>query len=181
MMPRAAATWRSIPKPREGEFAPYAIMYIGLLPDDGRVLDHLERNARATSEMLLALPEERLSYTYAAGKWTIRDIVQHVSDDERIYSYRALRFARGDATDLPGFEQDDYARHSRANERSIADLVDELATVRRATISFFASLDDEALSRSGMADGKRMSVRAIAYHIAGHELHHVNLIRRLYI
>src|SRR3954466_6573706 len=100
---------RKIGKPEAGEYAPYAIMYIGLLPDDGLVLQHLRDNLKMTAEFILSLPEEKLAYRYAVGKWTIKEILAHVVDDERIYAYRALRFARNDRTELPGFEQDDYA------------------------------------------------------------------------
>ena len=170
-----------IEKPVEGEYAPYAIRYIGLLPDDGLVLKHMEDNLKATSEFILSLPEERLAFRYAEGKWTIKEILAHVVDDERIYAYRALRFARNDKTELPGFEQDDYARHSGANERDVRDILREFAAVRRATISLFEGLGREALLRAGVADGKVMSVRAAAYHIAGHELRHVNIIKERYL
>ncbi len=172
---------KRIEKPKEGEYAPYAIRYIGLLPDDGLVLEHLKNNLEVTRDFLLSLPEERLTYRYAEGKWTIKEILLHIADDERIYNYRALRFARKDTTELPGFEQDDYAQHSGANERTINDLLGELATVREATISLYNGLDCDALTRAGMASGNFMSVRAIAYHIAGHELRHINIIRELYL
>ena len=96
---------RPIAKPDEGEYAPYVIQYIGLLPDDGLVLEHLQQNLEAARAFLRSLPEEKLLHRYADGKWTIKEIVQHVADDERIYAYRALRFARNDATELPGFDQ----------------------------------------------------------------------------
>ncbi len=172
---------KKITKPQAGEYAPYTIMYIGLLPDDGLVLQHLQNNLQATKALILSLPEEKLLYRYAEGKWTIKEILAHLSDDERIYAYRALRFARNDKTELPGFEQDDYARYSGANARTREDLLEELATVRNATISLFESFGDEALLRAGMADGKIMSVRAAAYHIAGHELRHINIIKERYL
>jgi uncharacterized damage-inducible protein DinB len=172
---------RKIEKPEEGEYAPYAVMYIGLLPDDGLVLKHLRDNLKTTTEFILSLPEEKLSHRYAEGKWTIREILAHVVDDERIYAYRALRFARNDRTELPGFEQDDYAKHSGANERDVRDILSKFAAVRRATISLFEGLGDEALTRSGVASGNVMSVRAAAYHIAGHELRHVQIIRERYL
>lgn len=170
-----------IEKPEEGEYAPYAIRYIGLLPDDGLVLQHLADNLKATTEFILSLPAEKLTSRYAEGKWTIKEILVHLSDDERIYAYRALRFARQDKTELPGFEQDDYARHSGANERDIKDILREFAAVRKATISLFERMSREALVRTGVADGKVMSVRAAAYHIAGHELRHLNIIRERYL
>lgn len=172
---------RLIEKPREGEYPPYAIQYIGLLPDDGRVLEHLRSNLATMRELLLPLPPERLRYRYAPEKWTIPEILLHVIDDERIYAYRALRFARNDATELPGFEQDDYVPVSGANDRTMESLLDELATVREATVSLFEGLPAEALLRGGTASGHFMTVRAIAYHLAGHELRHVNLIRERYL
>jgi uncharacterized damage-inducible protein DinB len=172
---------KQISKPAAGEFAPYASMYIDLLPDDGRVLEHLSRNFETVRDLVRSLPAEKLTHRYAEGKWTIKEILVHVVDDERIYSYRALRFARNDPTELPGFEQDDFARHSHADTRDLDSILAEYEAVRRATIALFDSLDDEALLRTGTADGTRMSVRAIAHHIAGHELHHLNVIRERYL
>lgn len=170
-----------IEKPEAGEFAPYTMQYIGLLPDDGLVLKHLRDNLQATKDLILSLPAEKLHYRYAAGKWTIKEILAHIIDDERIYVYRALRFARNDRTELPGFEQDDYAANSRADERDIRDILSELEAVRFATVAFFESLDDRSLARRGTADGKIMSVRAAAYHIAGHEMRHINIVRERYL
>jgi uncharacterized damage-inducible protein DinB len=172
---------KKIEKPKEGEYPPYAVIYIGLLPDDGLVLRHLRENLKATTDFMLSLPEEKLNFRYAEGKWTVKEILAHVADDERIYAYRALRFARNDKTELPGFEQDAYALHSRANGRTVKSLLREFAAVRRATIALFESLDDEALARSGVANGNRVTVRALAYHIAGHELRHVNIIKERYL
>ncbi len=172
---------RRIEKPEEAEYAPYAIQYIGLLPDDGLALDHLQKNFEATRAFLLSLPEDKLLYRYAPDKWTIKEIVSHIADDERIYTYRALRFARNDRTELPGFDQDEYARYSGANQRTLDNLLDELAMVRAATLSFFNGIGDDALTRAGVASGNVMSVRAIAYHIAGHELRHMNIIRERYL
>jgi uncharacterized damage-inducible protein DinB len=172
---------KRIEKPEAGEYAPYADRYISLLPDDGLVLKHLKENLKATRDFILSLSEEKLNFRYAEGKWTIKEILVHLSDDERIYAYRALRFARHDQTVLPGFEQDSYALYSGANSRGVRDILEEFATVRKATLSLFESFDDEALVRTGMADGNRVSVRALAYHIAGHELRHVRLIKERYL
>jgi uncharacterized damage-inducible protein DinB len=174
-------TMKRIPKPEPDEYAPYTIMYIGLLPDDGLILKHLEDNLATTTEFMRGLPEETLTYRYAEGKWTIKEILAHLIDDERIYAYRALRFARNDQTELPGFEQDDYALESGANERSLDDLLEEFAIVRRSTIALFNSFDDHVLTRSGVASGNVMSVRAVAYHIAGHERRHLNIIKERYL
>src|SRR5215510_2816663 len=155
---------RRIEKPEEAEYAPYAIQYIGLLPDDGLALDHLQKNFEATRAFLLSLPEDKLLRRYAADKWTVKEIVLHIADDERIYAYRALRFARNDATELPGFDQDEYTRHSGANQRTLGDLLDELATVRAATLSFFNGIGDDADAGWG-SERKR-------YECASHRLSH---------
>jgi uncharacterized damage-inducible protein DinB len=170
-----------IEKPKGGEFPPYANMYIKLLPDDGLLLRHLHDNFINTKELILSLPQEKLNYRYAANKWTIREILVHIIDDERIYAYRALRFARNDKTELPGFEQDDYAMYSGANERSIENIFEEYEAVRNSTIALFNGLPEDSFLRSGIANNNRATVRALAYHIAGHELHHINIIKEKYL
>jgi uncharacterized damage-inducible protein DinB len=170
-----------IPKPKKSEYAPYTSMYIDLLPDDGLVLKHLQDNLEKTIQLIRSLPDEKLAYRFAEGDWTIKEILVHIIDDERIYCYRALRYARNDTTELPGFEQDDYVPYSGANGREIEEIIDEFASVRNATITFFKSLGEAALIRKGIGSGNIISVRAAAYHIAGHELHHINSIRENYL
>ena len=114
-------------------------------------------------------------------EWTIKEILVHMIDDERIYCYRALRFAGNDKTELPGFEQDEYVPYSGANNRELEAIIEEFISVRNATITFFESLDEDALTRKGVGSGNIMSVRAAAYHIAGHELHHINSIKENYL
>ena len=172
---------RSIAKPQEGEFPPYADMYIRLMPDDGLLLKHLRDNFIAMKQLILSLPEEKLNYRYAQNKWTIKEILVHIIDDERIYAYRALRFARDDKTELPGFDQDDYALSSRANERSIENIFEEYEAVRNATIALFNGLPEDSFMRMGVANRNKATVRALAYHIAGHELHHTNIIKEKYL
>jgi len=156
-------------------------MYIGLVPDDGLVLEHLKENFIATKTLIVSLPKEKLTYRYAANKWTIKEMLVHIIDDERIYAYRALSFARNDKTELPGFEQDDYALHSRANERSLKNILEEYEAVRNATIALFDGLPEDSLLRMGIANNNKATVRALAYHIAGHELHHLNIIKEKYL
>ena len=151
------------------------------MPDDGQILKHLDDNLRSTRIFIESIPRDRLLHRYAEGKWTIKEILGHVTDDERIYSYRALRFARNDSVELPGFDQERYAEYSGANNRGINDLLDEFTLVRQSTIALFKSLNDAAFMSSGIADGKRVSVRALAYHIAGHELRHIDIIRERYL
>lgn len=172
---------RQIQKPAAGEFPPYASMYIDLLPDDGQLLQHLEDNIHHVKHYVDALPSDKLTMPHAAGEWTIQEILLHVIDDERIYAYRALRFARSDTTELPGFDQNRYIAPSNANQRSLESIFKEYTAVRRATITLFNSLDDEALMRAGVADGNApVTVRALGYHIAGHELHHLHSIKQHY-
>jgi len=172
---------RSIVKPSEDEFPPYANMYIKLVPDDGFLLKHLKDNFIATKELILSLPEEKLNYRYAENKWTIKEVLVHIIDDERIYGYRALRFARNDKTELPGFEQDDYVLYSQANERNIKNIMEEYEVVRGSTIALFDGLPEDSFLRMGTANNNRVTVRALAYHIAGHELHHINILREKYL
>jgi uncharacterized damage-inducible protein DinB len=172
---------KTIRKPYEGEFPPSAIQYITLLPDDGGVLPQMWSNLASTQDLLRSIPAEKLTYRYAKGKWTIKEILGHLTDDERIYSYRALRIGRNDTTQLAGFEPEDYVQHSNANYRNLADLIDEFAAVRVATLTLFNSFTEEAILRKGIVNDNTVSVSAAIYHIAGHELHHLNIIRERYL
>jgi hypothetical protein len=171
---------RSIQKPKEGEYAPYTIMYYDLLPDDGRVLQHMLDQLATASALVLPLSEERLTTPWAPGEWTIKEILAHIIDDERIIGYRALRFARNDKTLLPGFDQDLYTQYSGANARKLADILEELGYVRRATVALFNGLEEEAFGRMGTMADHPTSVRALAYHIAGHGALHIESIKRNY-
>lgn len=176
-----ANQFRTIQKPAASEFPPYASMYIDLLPDDGQLLQHLRDNIHSVKQYVDALPQDKLTTPHAAGEWTVQEVLLHIIDDERIYAYRALRFARGDTTELPGFDQDRYIAPSKANQRSLASIFEEYRAVREATITLFNSFDDEALMRTGVADGNApVTVRALGYHIAGHELHHLHSINQHY-
>ncbi len=171
---------RNISRPAPGEYSAYTRQYIKLLPEDGLLLQHMRNNLAATQAFFLSLPARKLTYRYAEGKWTIKEVLLHMSDNERIHAYRALRFARNDQTPLPGFAQDDYVPYSEANDRTLDSLLTEFTTVRLATISLFEGLPEETSMRRGVAAGHSVTVRALAYHIAGHELHHLNLIKERY-
>jgi hypothetical protein len=119
---------KSIDKPGKDEYPPYAGMYMKLVPDDGLVLDHLEMNGRVIKKLFLSLSPDKLLYRYAPGKWTLKEMLVHLIDDERIYTYRALRFARNDDTQLHGFNQDEFVRFSKANERDLDNILDEYAS-----------------------------------------------------
>ncbi|MEP6574218.1 MAG: DinB family protein [Gemmatimonadota bacterium] len=174
---------RLIQKPRPGEYPPYADMYLRLTPDDGRILEHLRSNFLATRDFIHTLPEERLLYRYALGKWSIKDILVHIIDDERIFAYRALRFARNEKLNLLGFDQDAYAREAEADARPLDAIFEEYEAVRHATIGLFSSLPERSLDRLGHGTGTANDAtpRALVYHIAGHELHHLAMIRDRYL
>lgn len=170
-----------ITKPEAAEYAPYYDKYISLVPADGMVLQHLYNNREMIDAFLVSLPPERWEHRYAEGKWTIKEMLLHVIDTERIFAYRALTIARGDATPLPGYEQDDYVPTSGANTRSSSSLLEEYATVRQATLTLLGNLPDEAWGRIGTANDTPVSVRAIAYMLVGHELHHLTIIKERYL
>ena len=174
---------RVIPKPEKGEYPDYAEMYMKLLPDDGLILKHLADNFEKVKNLIYALPPEKLLYKYAPDKWTIKEILVHIVDDERIYAYRALCFARDEKQSLPGFEQDDYALMSKANERDLDNIFEEYEAVRRATICLFNGLPEESFLRKGTGSSSyhAATVRALAYHIAGHEQRHINIIKKKYL
>ncbi len=172
---------RIIQKPKQGEFPQYASMYIDTIPDDGKLLYHFWFNLQLTKNLILNLSEGALLYRYAEGKWTVKEVLVHIIDDERIYAYRALRFARNDKTELPGFDQDPYAYYSNANDRTAESIVEEYEAVRLSTIALFNNFTDDVMLRSGVANNNQVTVRALGYHIAGHELHHLNIIKTRYL
>ena len=178
---------RFIQKPFSDEYPSYSKIYIDLLDDDGKVLEHLWNNFIALKKFSYGLDEKRLLFRYKPNKWTIKEILVHLIDDERIFAYRALRYARNDNTPLHGFDQDKYARHSEANDRSLDSIFEEYEAVRRSTIALFKFLPENSLQRKGSGiefDGKiinERTVRGLAYHIAGHELRHFNIMQSFYL
>jgi uncharacterized damage-inducible protein DinB len=127
------------------------------------------------------LPEEKHSFSYAAGKWTLKELIQHIIDTERIFCYRALCFARNDKTALPGFDQDIFVDYGNANQLNYFDLLDEMATLRKSSIQLFQSFSEEALLRIGVASENEMSVRALGYLFSGHQMHHLNIVKERYL
>jgi len=167
-------------RPEAGEYAPYYEKYIALVPE-GDVTATLAQQIGDTLALLGGIAEERANAGYEPGKWSVKEVVGHLIDSERVFAYRALRFARGDLTPLPGFEQDDYVRAANFNAHALRDLAEELAHVRAATLSLLRHLDGEAWLRRGTANDSEVSVRAIAHIIAGHEAHHVGVLRTRYL
>lgn len=167
-------------RPAEGEFLPYYERYIALVPE-GDVLSTLEAQMNETQELLAGLPASTSTYRYAPEKWSVNELIGHLIDSERIFCARALRFARNDPTPLPGFEQDDYVRNSNFDAYPLAELASELESVRKATVFLFKHLEEPAWMNRGIANNAEVSVRALAYIIAGHELHHRDILRARYL
>lgn len=167
-------------RPQSTEYAPYYAGYIAHVPD-GDVVETLRRQRDETRRLLLAIPEERGGHRYAPDKWSIRELLGHVSDTERVMSYRALRIARGDQTPLAGFDQDTFVAGANFDRRTIADLAEELELVRAATIALVQSFDEESFERRGTANGLEVSARALVFIIAGHEQHHLEILRSRYL
>jgi hypothetical protein len=163
------------------EYASFYGGYIQLAPVDLTIENALKHSFEAFFNYFKRLNESQGLYSYASGKWTLKEVLVHCMDTERIMSYRALRFARHDNTQLPGFEQDDYVPNSNANSRNMIDLLEEYKCLRDSTIRLFKSFDGDMLKRVGVANGNPMSVRAIGFIISGHELHHLNVCNKRYV
>ena len=167
-------------RPAADEYAPYYATYTALVPD-GDVRDHLRLQLHETVALLSGISDERASRGYGPGKWTLKEVVLHMIDTERVFCYRLLRIARGDTTPLPGFEQDDWVPQSGANGRPLSSLLLEFASVRAATLQLMDSLEPAAWARRGTASDKPVSARALAYICAGHERHHQRILRERYL
>jgi hypothetical protein len=170
----------TIARPETTEYAPYYQKYLDHVPD-GDVLDLLEQQLGDTVHLLSGVSEERGGHRYAEGKWTVKEVVGHMIDTERVFAYRALCFARGDAGPFPGFEQDDYVTRGGFDARTLRDLLGEFVHVRRANLHMLRGLPPEAWTREGVASNVRFTVRAMPYIIAGHERHHAKILREKYL
>lgn len=173
-----AATMKNFPEATE--YAPYYAGYVSLVPE-GDILTTLAEQMDSTVRFLRSIDEEKASHRYAAGKWSIKELVGHITDGERIFAYRALRFARNDKTELPGFEQDDYIRNASFDAIPFDELVREFELVRGANLLMFKHLDAEAWLRRGVASEAEVSVRALAFIMAGHVQHHIEILKTRYL
>jgi len=167
-------------RPQAGEYAEYYGKYIGLVTSTD-ILGTLEGQGLGTSQLLGARSEREGNFRYAPDKWSVKEVIGHLADSERIFAYRALRIARADQTPLAGFEQDDYVKYGGFSERTLADLAEEFAEVRAATVALLGGLDETGWQRRGVANNHEISVRALAYIIAGHELHHRRILEEKYL
>lgn len=179
-MPSVATSTARSQKPESGEFLQYYARYIDLVPD-GDVIATLSSQMDETRALLRQFPETMSGYRYGPDKWTVNQVLGHLIDSERIFSIRALRFARNDTTPLPGYEQDDYVANADFDSCALSELAAEFEAVRASTLFFFRHLDESAWMRRGTANNAAVTVRALAYIIAGHELHHRGILRDRYL
>ena len=168
-----------INRPIPDEYSAYAARYVDLVGNDP-ILEILERQKEESYNLFTSLSAEKALYTYAEGKWTIKQIVGHMADTERVFAYRALVFSRESVT-LPGFDQDVYMEQATFNSRPLEDLANELKTVRESSLYLFRSLTEAQSTQKGIASGSPFSVRAFAYMIAGHEMHHMKILKERYL
>lgn len=167
-------------RPSIEEYFPFHEQYIGLV-GEGNVTALLAEQLASTTELLSDIPEAQADYRYAAGKWTLKEVIGHISDNERVMAYRLLRAARGDRTPLAGYDQDEFMSGASFQSWSLAQIIEDYISVRKSTLALLRGLTDEAWLRIGVSNGGDVSVRAIAYIIAGHELHHLKIIHEKYL
>ena len=169
-----------VSRPGPDEYAPYYGTYVDKVPG-ADALAPLVAQRGSTAAALAAIPEGMASYRYAPGKWTLREVVGHLTDAERIFGYRLMRIARGDATPLASFDENSYVPEGRFERRPLKEVAAEFAVVRDGTLALLRGLDEEVLARRGVASGKPVSARALAWIIAGHEIHHMGVIDQRYL
>jgi DinB superfamily len=167
-------------RPQTGEYATYFERYISLVPGND-ILAAFDEQSRQMLLLFSGRTDTDGDFRYAPDKWTLKEVLGHMNDTERIMSYRALRIARGDATPMEGFEQDDYVRNGPWGQRPLTDAIEDYVAIRRATVSLFRNLDEPAWTRRGVANKNEVTVRALAYTIAGHELHHRKILEEKYL
>jgi hypothetical protein len=167
-------------RPETNEYPEYFEQYVKLIPGDN-VIRALQSQMLELQSLVSDLPSEKEDYAYAPGKWTIKEVIGHLIDAERVFGYRVLRFARGDSQELPGFDDKKYVPAGKFNKRSFYDLAHEFSVLREANIILFKNLGEEELSLSGTADHLQMTARALIFATAGHSAHHVRTIRTRYL
>jgi hypothetical protein len=167
-------------RPQPTEYAAYYEKYVSLVPGTD-ILGVLEAQGMLMTQLLGARSEREGNFRYAPDKWTVKEVVGHITDTERIFAYRALRISRNDKTPIEGFEQDDYVKNGGFNDRTLVDLAGEFSQVRGATLALFLGLGGDAWQRRGVANKNEVTVRALAFIIAGHELHHRRILEEKYL
>lgn len=172
---------KNIIKPKQGEYPVYFEKYYSNIPPDANVFDLFTQSNFDTIDLVTSLDGETLAYRYDVGKWNIPEIIQHVMDSERVFAYRALRIARGDKSENPGYDENMFAVNSKASARNMIDMVREFSLLRASTIELFKSFSDEDLKQIGFANGYEVTPAALAYAIIGHERHHLAVIEDKYL
>ena len=167
-------------RPQEGDYLPYKKNYIDLV-QDSTLVRQMEENSKAFAALLVGLTEQQSNHAYAPGKWTIKQVVNHINDCERIMGYRALCIARGEQQSLPGFEQDDYVANADVERRLLRSMVDEYLSIRQATLTLMESFSQTDLAKRGMANNAPVTVNALCWVIAGHELYHLQILKERYL
>jgi hypothetical protein len=167
-------------RPNKTEYAAYYETYVSLV-EETDIISALQNQLTELQNLFAAIPEEKGTYAYAEGKWTIKELLGHLIDGERIFAYRALRFARADKTPLEGFDQDPYIENADFNSIKFSNLLKELTLLRAANVLFFESLSETAWSQTGVASDAEVSVRALAYIMVGHVRHHINILKARYL
>jgi uncharacterized damage-inducible protein DinB len=167
-------------RPTPNEYNPYFEGYINQVPE-GNIISLMESQLDDTIRFLKEIPLEKHDYRYAENKWTVKEVLGHIIDCERIFSYRALRIARNDKTPLPGFEQDDYIKHANFSQLKFEDLIEQFFGLRKSTLLMFESFEEEYFTRIGVSNNHEISSRALAYIIVGHVTHHINIIKERYL
>lgn len=162
------------------EFQKYIQRYLDLIPS-ANWIEEMKVSGSQTLDIYRKLYDDQSNFAYAEGKWTLKELLQHLIDAERIFAYRALRFSRKDKTELPGWDEEMYATHYFSAERSLESLVDEFETVRKSSVIFFENLNRSQLSETGIANGNEISVETIGKLVVGHNIHHLNIINERYL
>ena len=168
----------NLPKP--DEYAEFYSGYVKNIPHDN-IIKVLEEGRDYLQSLIKSIPEEKGNYAYDQGKWSIKEVLGHMADVERVMAYRAMCIARGEQQSLPGFEQDDYVNTADFNKRSLSSLSEELLSLRNADITLFKSFDDVTMMKKGLANNYTNAVRAFMFIIAGHELHHIKILNERYL
>ena len=166
-------------RPESNEYAPFYHGYVSLVPGEDAIAA-LETQRLYTKQMLLARSEREGNFRYGPDKWTVKEVVGHLADAERVFTYRAMRIARGDQTPLASFDENEYVKNGKFNDRRLTELAEEFASLRAATLGLFRSFDEAAWMRRGTASNREVSVRALAFITAGHELHHQRILEERY-
>lgn len=168
-------------RPGENDYDPYYKRYISMISDSENIIENLRKQKDDSYKFLKSIPGEKAGFAYAPGKWTIKEVLGHIIDTEKVMAYRALCIARGEKKALPGFEQDDYVKEGKFNKRELSELIEEFKKVREVNLLLFNNFEDDILDKRGNANNVEITVLALLFIIAGHELHHMKILKDKYL